>query len=155
LKSPDSESEDLRDYVIHETHFSLTICGFDDFRWVGYGFADSEEEEEDTGDEDTDDNEEEEEDTGDEDTDDDEEEEEDTGDEDTDDGEEDGDQSRFLEDPIASDGKIDAGRPIENPREYFLRIFEVRSTEVRNEWERVVRELQRSINQCVCWSSPL
>jgi hypothetical protein len=124
LKIQDLESEDARDYELYETQFSLTVCGFDDFRWVSYGFADSDYEEEDTGDEDID--------------------------EEVEDGDQSGGKGPgFIEDPIASCGKIDACHPIQNPREYFLTVFEIRSTEILNEWEHVVRTLERSINQCV------
>lgn len=57
----------------------VTSCGLDDFRWIGYGFANSDSE--DTGDEDTDDDEEE--------------------------GDKSGrNRLDFFEDPIASDGRI-------------------------------------------------
>lgn len=124
LKTQDPESEDQEDYEIHETQFSLTICGLDDFRWNRYSFADSDFEEEDVGDEDTDDT------------------------------EEDGDQGvgigpDFLDDPVAPDGVMDACHSIENPREYFLIVLEIRLAEVFSEWEYVVRTLERRINQCV------
>jgi hypothetical protein len=50
------------------------------------------------------------------------------------------------EDPIASDDKIDANRPIWSPREYFLMIVETRMDQVRTEWESLVRTVERSIN---------
>jgi len=54
------------------------------------------------------------------------------------------------EDPIASDSKVDANRPIWSPREYFLMIVKIRVDQVRKEWEFLVRTVERSINGYVC-----
>ena len=54
------------------------------------------------------------------------------------------------DDPIASNGKLDANRPIWSPREYFLMIVEIRMDQVRKEWEYLVRTVERSINGYVC-----
>ena len=53
--------------------------------------------------------------------------------------------SNANEDPIASDGKLDANCPIMNPRAYFLTIFRIRSDQVLKEWEYLVREVERNI----------
>ena len=55
------------------------------------------------------------------------------------------------EDPIASDGELDANHPIWDPREYFLMIFEVRIAQILKEWECLVRTVERSIKNHVCW----
>jgi hypothetical protein len=55
----------------------------------------------------------------------------------------------FQEDPIASDGKVDANLPIWNPREYFLLIFQCRMGRVLLEWKRLVRWLERNIEEYV------
>jgi len=56
----------------------------------------------------------------------------------------------YVKDPIASDGELDANLPIENPREYFLMIFEIRIAQVLKAWEYLVRTVERSIKQYVC-----
>ena len=56
----------------------------------------------------------------------------------------------FQEDPIASDGKVDANLPIWNPREYFLLIFQVRMGRILQEWKRLVRWLERNVEEYVC-----
>jgi hypothetical protein len=48
------------------------------------------------------------------------------------------------DDPIAR-GKIDANLPIGDPREYFLMIFDIRLTQVREEWKYLVRMVDRGI----------
>lgn len=58
------------------------------------------------------------------------------------------------EDPIAwnteLDGiMVDANSPIWNPREYFLRILEIRIAHVRQEWTYLIRQVERYINQHV------
>ena len=55
----------------------------------------------------------------------------------------------FQEDPIASNGQVDANNPIWNPREYFALIFEYKLAGVLTEWEDLVRLLERSIQEYV------
>jgi hypothetical protein len=52
----------------------------------------------------------------------------------------------IQDDPIAR-GKIDANLPIGDPREYFLMIFDIRLTQVREEWKYLVRRVELSINK--------
>jgi hypothetical protein len=52
------------------------------------------------------------------------------------------------EDPIAG-GKIDANNPIDDPREYFLTVFEIRVAQVAQEWDRLVRTVECSIRDHV------
>jgi hypothetical protein len=58
------------------------------------------------------------------------------------------------EDPIAG-GKIDANDPIDDPREYFLTVFEIRAAQVAREWDRLVRTIECGIRdyvRCVSFS---
>jgi hypothetical protein len=55
------------------------------------------------------------------------------------------------EDPIASNSELHADLPIWDPREYFLTILEIRVTQVRKELEYLVRAVERSVKQNVCW----
>ncbi|KAF2175153.1 hypothetical protein K469DRAFT_611726 [Zopfia rhizophila CBS 207.26] len=50
-----------------------------------------------------------------------------------------------YDDPIASNGALFANEPLRNPREYFLTILKVRMAQVLQEWQYVVRKLERSI----------
>lgn len=52
-------------------------------------------------------------------------------------------------DPIASDGDVDAERPIWDPREYFLTVVAARMARVAEEWEALVRLIERSIREYV------
>ncbi len=51
----------------------------------------------------------------------------------------------FQEDPIASNGRVDANNPIWSPREYFALTFEYRLAGVLTQWEILVRWVERSI----------
>lgn len=59
----------------------------------------------------------------------------------------------FQEDPIALGGKFDANAPIWDPREYFLMIFQNRIGQALQEWEYLVRWIERNIEGYVCWHS--
>jgi len=59
----------------------------------------------------------------------------------------------FHEDPIASNGAVDANLPVWNPRIYFLIIFEIRMHRALNEWTFLVRWIERHIGAQVCWYS--
>jgi hypothetical protein len=54
------------------------------------------------------------------------------------------------EDPIAACG-LDASRPIWKPRQYFLKVFEVRAKQARQEWDHLVRRLVLDIDEYVCY----
>ncbi|OCK76085.1 hypothetical protein K432DRAFT_307150 [Lepidopterella palustris CBS 459.81] len=56
----------------------------------------------------------------------------------------------IQEDPIASNGELDANLPIWDPREYFLMIFDIQMAKVLKEWENLVRAVERCINEHVC-----
>jgi hypothetical protein len=57
----------------------------------------------------------------------------------------------FHADPIASEyhDDIDAELPIWNPREYFLRVVASRIARAAEEWEALVRPVERSITEYV------
>jgi hypothetical protein len=54
----------------------------------------------------------------------------------------------LTEDPIGCG--LDANLPIWRPRQYFLRAFENRVKQIRQEWNQLVRKLVLDINQYVC-----
>jgi len=54
-------------------------------------------------------------------------------------------------DPIASDvAEVEASVPIWAPRDYWLRVFEIRLGKVREEWEQLVLGLEEGCTKCVC-----
>jgi hypothetical protein len=57
----------------------------------------------------------------------------------------------FHADPL-SDGELDANCPIWDPREYFLRIVEIRMVQVLKEWKYLARTVERSIRKYVICS---
>lgn len=52
------------------------------------------------------------------------------------------------EDPIACG--LDASLPIWKPRQYFLKVFEIRAKQTRKEWDQLVRKLVLDISEYVC-----
>jgi hypothetical protein len=105
-------------FCIHESQFSLLICGTDHTRWTAYAFIDPhlDADPEETGY----------------------------------DGEDD-----VAVDPIANDKErqiIDANRPIWDPREYYLKIVDMRTTRVLNEWTRIVRKVKSAQVCTPCFS---
>ena len=56
------------------------------------------------------------------------------------------------EDPIASTEKdpADANMPLWAPREYYLMALKARSAQILKEWQKVVREMERGIEDYVC-----
>jgi hypothetical protein len=69
------------------------------------------------------------------------------------DGDEFGDKAMSHEglhwDPIAAGGNLEANMPIWKPREYFLKVFEIRIIQVRKEWDFLVRKVELSIGRYV------
>jgi hypothetical protein len=55
---------------------------------------------------------------------------------------------RFKEDPITYG--LDASLPIWKPRQYFLKVFEIRARQTRQEWDQLVRKLVLDISEYVC-----
>jgi hypothetical protein len=56
----------------------------------------------------------------------------------------------FSTDLLASNA-LDANLPIWDPREYFLRVFSIRITEVRRQWDSLIRKVGRSMGRYVCY----
>ena len=114
-----------------EAHFSFVICGSSNNFWTAYAFVDScidsgeKEDERDFKKNDADD---------------------DNDDDDDDDSIVSDELGTLREDPILANGEY-AGidRPIEDPREYFLHVFESRMSQLLREWQTVVTTLERSI----------
>jgi len=121
------DSQENRGYGIFKARFSLGICGSDNRRWTGYGFADSEYDglvELEPPEED---------------------------------GEEDSLAEYCEEDPIAGACEVDgnlpvvtANFPIYHPLEYFLVIFKNRIARLRNEWRNLVGFVEEKIEDYVC-----
>jgi hypothetical protein len=70
--------------------------------------------------------------------------------------------SQYCEDSMGEDGmradpltlgRVDAETPIRDPREYFLKVCQIRLNQVRCEWQRVVRRLSQTVRayEEVCW----
>ena len=59
----------------------------------------------------------------------------------------------FRMDPLIS-GQYDADKPLWNPREYFLAVFEARSQQVVDEWRNVVHQLRSLLEQYVSTPVP-
>ena len=55
---------------------------------------------------------------------------------------------RRRPDPLAA-GRIVADEPIWTPREYFLKVIEVRMNQVLREWNFIVDQVERDIKQYV------
>ncbi len=49
-------------------------------------------------------------------------------------------------DPLSA-GVLDAQCPILDPREYFLKVFEIRVSRVEKEWHFIVQKLRRNIEE--------
>ena len=111
LKIDTSELQDQKPkemWGIHESQISCVVAGSDDWRWVGYGFVDTEI---------------------------------------------DGFLTDSTEDDLSFDkiaaGALEANMPIWKPRDYWLKLFEVRVGQVRNEWEYLVHKVEFGVNKYV------
>jgi hypothetical protein len=54
----------------------------------------------------------------------------------------------YRPDPLAA-GHIDANMPLCAPREYFLKVFEIRIQEVTKEWHLIVRRFKKAVEEYV------
>ena len=111
LKIDTSDSQDKEPkevWGIHEAQASCVVTGSDDWRWVGYGFVDTEI---------------------------------------------DGFLADLSEDDLSFDqiaaGELEANIPIWRPRDYWLKVFEIRIEQVRKEWEYLIHKVELSVNQYV------
>jgi hypothetical protein len=111
LKVNTSNSQDQEQKVvwgIREAQISCVVAGSDDWRWVGYGFVDTEI---------------------------------------------DGLLTDLSEDGLSFDriaaGELEANIPIWRPRDYWLKVFEIRIEQVRKEWKYLIHKVELSVNQYV------
>lgn len=111
LDNLDSEAEGRvtgEIWGIHEAQISFAVAGYDDWRWIGYGFVDSEV---------------------------------------------DGILAESTEQDLQFDqiaaGKIDSTRPIQKPRDYWIRIFEIRILYVKKKWDHLIHKLELGVGQYV------
>ncbi|ORY01190.1 hypothetical protein BCR34DRAFT_592345 [Clohesyomyces aquaticus] len=113
-------------YGLQEAHVSLSIIGVDHHRWACYCFADT-----DIGSACPDDQSHEDE------------------QEETDAAEE----EEMKEDPVVSDGQGDevpeADMPVWDPRDYFLRVVDVRMKQILREWENVVHVVDEGVEDWI------
>lgn len=116
------EMRKTRGYRLHQAHFTLVIYGLNNLRWVAYAFENNHHDE--------------------------------RFEKDLEEEKENYSYDSFHEDPIASDGRngVDANQPIHDPREYFLLVFEARTSRMLREWEYVIGHFQHSIDAFVCRS---
>jgi hypothetical protein len=49
-------------------------------------------------------------------------------------------------DPLGA-GSLDADRPIEGPREYYGKVFEIRLKMIRKEWNAILRKIEKDVEQ--------
>lgn len=109
IDKPSSQVQERKEFWgIHEAQISCVVSGWDDARWVGYGFVDDE----------------------------------------IDGVLAESSKDDLIMDQIAA-GEIQANFPIWRPREYWLKVFEIRIKRVRHEWEWLIYKLEFSIKQYV------
>jgi hypothetical protein len=109
LDACESQDQERREvWGIQEAQISCVITGFDNWRWVGYGFVDTEIDGvlADSSDED------------------------------------------LSFDQIAA-GRLQIATPIWSPREYWLKVFEIRIDYVRLQWHYLIQKLEPSVDQYV------
>jgi hypothetical protein len=111
LETCESQGEDQEPnevWGIQEAHISCVVTGTDNWRWIGYGFVDTE----------------------------------------IDGILADSDLEELKTDQIAA-GKLHTTTPIRCAREYWIKIFEIRTDYVRKEWLYLIGKLERSIDRYV------
>jgi len=122
----DHHQQNPRRFVIHKAHTSIAICGWDDFKWVGWAFINAPLDLKTKKDEDYDE-----------------------------DGQED-EPEDVEEDYFAVDGDgrgcsvQDANAPIWDPRRYWLRIVELRVLRILEEWVEIVQFVEKGVQAWVC-----
>jgi hypothetical protein len=120
LQMPTSKYEPKQYFALRKSRFSLVLCGSDNQHWVGYAFGDSGLDEDKL--------------------------------EDLLEDVVSYEGSNLYEDPIASVGArvVDAKRPISDPRVYYLVVFEIRIARVLEDWQILIRFMERGIDKHVC-----
>jgi hypothetical protein len=106
--SESQEQEPKEVWGIYEAQTSCVVTGWDEWRWIGYGFVDTEI---------------------------------------------DGYLIDLSKDDLGFDqiaaGEQEASKPLWRPRDYWLKVFEIRIEQVRREWEYLIHKLEPSANQYV------
>jgi hypothetical protein len=109
IDASESQNQEPKEvWGIHEGQISCVVAGSDDWRWIGYGFIDTE-------------------------------------------------IDGFLTDlsevdlsfDVIAAGGLEANIPIWRPRDYWLKIFEIRIEQVRKEWEYLVHKVEVGVNKYV------
>ena len=113
LDNLDSKAEGLATgeiWGIQDAQISFVIIGYDDWRWVGYGFVDSEV---------------------------------------------DGILAQATEQDLQFDqiaaGKLDSNLPFQKPRDYWIKILEIRILYVKRKWDYLVHKLELGVSQYVSY----
>jgi len=110
IDTSDSQDQEPKEvWGIYEAQTSCVVTGSDDWRWVGYGFVDTEI---------------------------------------------DGFLNESSKDDLSFDqiaaGRLEANIPIWRPRDYWLKVFEIRIEQARQEWEYLIHKVELSVKQYVC-----
>jgi hypothetical protein len=119
----DGHQQQPRKCIIREAHTSIVICGWDNSKWVGWAFINTP-----SGS---------------------------TIHDDEEDGEEDQEDEplEMEEDYFAADGDggrvQDANMPIWDPRRYWLVIIEIRILRIMQEWDLLVRFVEKGVEALV------
>jgi hypothetical protein len=103
------DQEPKKAWGMYEAHFSCVVTGSDEWRWVAYGFVDTE----------------------------------------IDGVLHDSSEDDLNFDQIASGG-VKASPPIWRPRDYWLKVFEIRIEQVRMQWEYLIHKVELGIRRYVC-----
>jgi hypothetical protein len=109
IDASESQGQEPKEvWGILEGQTSCVVAGSDDWRWVGYGFVDTEI---------------------------------------------DGFLTDLSKDDLSFDiiaaGELEANIPIWKPRDYWLKLFEIRIEQVRREWEYLIHKVELSVNRYV------
>lgn len=118
-------SSKVGQHVLHEAQISFLICGSDEEDWTAYFLEDTYFEDQDEVEEDE------------------------TEKDDCAVGGCVSDKATFMPDLIAS-GTLDSNRPIWSPREYFLRIIEIRIGQVVLEWSNLFSMVETKVEAMIC-----
>lgn len=108
LDSDTEESSPEEIWGIQDAQISCVVTGYDDWRWDGYGFVDTE----------------------------------------VDGILADSFEEDLLHDQIAA-GELQSDYPIQKPRDYWIKIFEIRIRYVKRNWDYLVHKLELGVNRYV------
>jgi hypothetical protein len=115
LDGLESQAQDSAEvWGMQEAQISCVVTGTDDWRWVAYGFVDSE----------------------------------------VDGLLDDCSEADLCFDQIAR-GELEARFPVRQPRNYWIRVFQIRLASIGKQWEHILYRLQRAIDTHVCHNALL